>query len=184
MINNKKQYHDYINTEGQSVRFNGFLYRLIYSYITLQPIRRFLLLLRTSEYFMNCKRGIFNRLIHLLLKYHKYRLGLKLGFSIPENVAKKGLQLPHYGSIVINANTKIGENCRIHICTNIGTANKSSIAPVIGDNVYIGPGAKIYGEITIANNIKIAPNATVSKDFLAENVIIGGVPAKQISKSK
>ena len=86
MINNKKQYRDYINTEGQNVRFNWFLYRLIYSYITLQPVKRFLLLLRTSEYFMNCKRGIFNRLIHLLLKYHKYRLGLKLGFSIPENV--------------------------------------------------------------------------------------------------
>ena len=45
----------------------------------------------------------------------KYKLGLKLGFSIPENVAKKELQLPHYGSIVINTNTKIGENCRIHI---------------------------------------------------------------------
>ena len=184
MINNKKQYHDYINTEGQSVRFNGFLYRLIYSYITLQPIRRFLLLLRTSEYFMNCKRGIFNRLIHLLLKYHKYRLGLKLGFTIPENVANKGLQLPHYGAIVINANTKIGENCRIHICTNIGAANKSSIAPVIGNNVYIGPGAKIYGEITIANNIKIAPNAAVHKSFLEENISIGGIPAKQISQLK
>ena len=50
--------------------------------------------------------------------------------------------------------------------------------------IYIGPGAKIYGEITIASNIKIAPNAAVSKDFLMENVIIGGVPAKQISKSK
>ena len=184
MINNKKQYHKYICKEGQSVRFNWFLNRLIYSYITLQPTKRFLLLLRTSEYFMNCKRGIFNRLIHLLLKYHKYRLGLKLGFSIPENVAKKGLQLPHNGSIVINANTKIGENCRIHICTNIGAANKSSIAPVIGDNVYIGPGAKIYGEITIANNIKIAPNAAVHKSFYEENIIIGGVPAAQIIKSK
>lgn len=184
MINNKKQYHDFINTEGQSVRFNWFLNRLIYSYITLQPVKRFLLLLRTSEYFMNCKSGVFNRLIHLLLKYHKYRLGLKLGFTIPENVANKGLQLPHYGAIVINANTKIGENCRIHICTNIGAANKSSIAPVIGNNVYIGPGAKIYGEITIANNIKIAPNAAVHKSFLEENISIGGIPAKQIGQSK
>ena len=184
MIENKKEYQKYINTEGQSVRFNFFFNRLIYTYITFKPTYRFLLLLRTSEYFMNCKRGIFNRIIHFFIKYHKYRLGLKLGFSIPENVAKKGLQLVHYGSIVINANTKIGENCRIHICTNIGAANKSSKAPVIGDNVYIGPGAKIYGEITIASNIKIAPNAAVSKDFLMENVIIGGVPAKQISKSK
>jgi serine O-acetyltransferase len=182
MIDNKKKYQTYIKAEGQSLRFNWFFNRLIYSYITLQPIKRFLLLLRTSEYFMNCKKGIFNRLIHLLIKYHKYKLGLKLGFTIPENVAKKGLQLPHYGAIAINANTKIGENCRIHICTNIGAANKSSIAPIIGNNVYIGPGVMIYGAITIANNIKIAPNSAVSKDFLEENIIIGGVPAKHIIK--
>ena len=119
--------------------------------------------------------------ITLVLNIYIVSRGLTDGI---EKVAKKGLQLVHYGSIVINANTKIGENCRIHTCTNIGTANKSSKAPVIGDNVYIGPGAKIYGEITIASNIKIAPNAAVSKDFLMENVIIGGVPAKQISKSK
>jgi len=63
----------------------------------------------------------------------------------------------------------------------LGTSGKSSLAPVIGNNVYIGPGAKIYGNIEIADNISIATNAAVSKSFLEEGVIIGGVPARVIS---
>jgi len=182
MINSKEQYLQFLKAEQGVLRNYNFFY--VYFKTTFIPTKRFLLLLRTCEYLKNSSNIFFNKIIYLVIKYLKYKLGLKLGFSIPENVAKKGLQLPHYGAIVINANTKIGENCRIHICTNIGAANKSSIAPVIGNNVYIGPGAKIYGEITIANNIKIAPNAAVHKSFLEENISIGGIPAKQISKSK
>ena len=180
MIQSKTDYKEYVKLESMIIRYDHFFIRLITTYIDFQPNKRFLLLLRTSEYYMNCKNGFFNKVIHIFIKYHKYRLGLKLGFTIPENVAKKGLQLPHYGTIVINANTRIGENCRIHVCTNIGAANKSSMAPKIGNNVYIGPGVKIYGEIEIGNNIKIAPNAAVSKSFLEEYSIIGGVPAKII----
>ena len=180
MISSKNAYHEYILKE---CGHNSFLKCYILSYVQFLPTNRFLLLLRTSEYYMNCKSGFFNKIIHFFIKYNKYRLGLRLGFTIPENVAQKGLQLPHYGTIVINAKAKIGKNCRIHVCTNIGAANKSSVAPVIGDNVYIGPGVKIYGKITIANNTRIAPNAAVSKSFLEEGLLIGGVPAKIIKTS-
>lgn len=184
MILNKRIYKEYIEKECGNSRVSNFIIRIFITYFKFEANKRFLLLLRTSEYYINCKKGLINRIIHICVKYHKYRLGLKLGFTIPENVAKKGLQLPHYGTIVINANTRIGENCRIHVCTNIGTANQSSVAPKIGDNVYIGPGVKIYGAIEITNNIKIAPNAAVSKNFLEEFKIIGGVPAKVIGDFK
>lgn len=182
MIESHKEYKEFIKKEGSSIRFNNFLYHFLMSYLQFQPNKRFLLLLRTSEYYLNCKKGLLCKFVHIFIKYHKYRLGMKLGFSIPENVADKGLQLPHYGTIVINANTKIGKNCRIHVCTNIGTSNKSNIAPIIGDNVYISPGVKIYGAIKLASNIKIAPNAAVSMSFNEENVIVGGVPAKIIKR--
>ena len=65
-------------------------------------------------------------------------------------------------------------------CTNIGESGGVAGAPVIGDNVYIGPGAKVYGSITIASNVAIAANAAVGKSFLNENKIIGGVPAKEV----
>ena len=54
--------------------------------------------------------------------------------------------------------------------------------PVIGDDVYIGPGAKIFGDIAIGNNVSIGANAVVNKSF-PDDVIIAGIPAK-IIKSK
>lgn len=182
MIRSKSQYKEYIKIECVESNYNWFLIYYINTYIKFRPTSRFLLLLRTCEYYKNVKKGIFNKIIYFFIKYQKYKLGLKLNFTIPENVAGKGLQLPHYGSIVINANTKIGENCRIHICTNIGTSAGNSIAPIIGNNVYIGPGVKIYGEIKIANNISIAANSAVSKSFFEEGIIIGGIPAKVIKR--
>ena len=65
---------------------------------------------------------------------------------------------------------------------NIGTAaGVERRVPQIGNNVYIAPGVKIFGDIEIANGIAIGANAVVCKSFLEENVTIAGVPAKQIS---
>jgi len=92
-----------------------------------------------------------------------------------------GLAIVHIGTIVINPQARIGANCRIHVCTNIGTSTGSAVAPIIGDNVYIAPGVKIYGEITICNNVAFAANAAVSKSISEENCLYGGVPAKKIA---
>jgi serine O-acetyltransferase len=91
-----------------------------------------------------------------------------------------GLSLPHYGSIVINANCKIGENCRIQNNVNIGAPGGSNKAPIIGNNVYIGPGAVIYGDIVIADNCYIGANAVVNKSFTEPYSVIAGVPAKLV----
>jgi serine O-acetyltransferase len=109
-------------------------------------------------------------------------LSVELGFSIPENVFGPGLSIVHYGTIVVHKNAKVGKNCRIQACTNIGASGGTDDAPIIGDNVYIGPGAKIYGGITLANNIAVAANSCVNKNFLENNVLIGGIPAKIIKK--
>ena len=63
---------------------------------------------------------------------------------------------------------------------NIGASGGKKGAPTIGDNVYLGPGAKIYGEITLANNIAVAANACVGRSILEENIVVGGIPAKKI----
>lgn len=54
--------------------------------------------------------------------------------------------------------------------------------PVIGDNCYIGPGAKLFGDIRIGNNVAIGANSVVNKSF-EDNVTIAGVPAKIVNKS-
>jgi len=175
MIKTKDEYYEFLKVEQ---RYSGFWQN--YSSTLFRPTLRFLLLLRTCEYLRNAKTGYFWRMIYHWVKYQKYQSGIRLGFSIPENVVGKGLQLPHYGTIVINAKARLGEYCRIHACVNIGASGGGKKAPQIGDQVYIGPGAKIYGEIEIADRIAIAANAAVGKSFHNSDCLIGGVPAKEI----
>nr|WP_292372222.1 hypothetical protein [Methanosarcina sp. UBA411] len=51
----------------------------------------------------------------------------------------------------------------------------------MGNNVYIGPGAKIFGNITIADDIAIGANSVVNKSFYEKGISIAGVPAKKIN---
>ena len=78
---------------------------------------------------------------------------------------------------------RIGANCRILPCTFI--SNQAGLydgkAAKIGDNVYIGPGVIITGEITIADNIAIGANSVVNKSFFEPGITIAGAPAKKVS---
>ena len=65
---------------------------------------------------------------------------------------------------------------------NIGTkAGFGDLAPTIGDNCYIGPGAKLFGDIVVGNNVAIGANAVVNKSFRENDITVAGVPAKVIS---
>lgn len=151
-------------------------------YFKRDLIWKFQRLLRKAEYYKNVKskKSIFGKISYVFIKMKFKNLSLKLGFSVPENVFGPGLAIVHYGTIVVNARAKVGANCRIHVCTNIGESGGVAGAPHIGDNVYIGPGAKIYGAISIASNSVIAANAAVNKSVLTEGMLIAGVPAKVI----
>lgn len=136
----------------------------------------FIKALRFLEYCNNVNKAMFGGVIWLIAKYRFRKISIKLGYSIPINVFGPGLSLPHRGNIIVNPNTQIGENCRIHVGVNIG-AHKGK-APRIGNNVYIGPGAIIFGDVTIGDNISIGANATVNKSFYESNVVVAGTPAK------
>ncbi|WP_435132203.1 serine O-acetyltransferase [Formosa sp. A9] len=183
MIDSKKKYLQYLNDDKKALNINNSsFYFKITNFLIPGSIWKFQKLLRKLEYHHNCKNFGINKIYYFYLKYKFRKLSIKLGFSIPINVFGPGLAIVHYGTIVINRNTKVGKNCRIHACTNIGASGGSQKAPQIGDNVYIGPGAKIYGDIIIANNCTISANAVVNKSFLNENMMIAGIPAKEIKK--
>lgn len=147
-------------------------------------IWRFEILMRWREYLTNVSKGLFCsicfRIADAFLHYLYKRRSIKLGFSIPLNTFGPGLAIVHYGTIVVAENSVIGCNCRIHEGVTLGATNKSFMAPILGDNVFIGSGAKIIGNVHIASNTQIAANAVVIKDI--EQVgTWGGVPAKLIS---
>ncbi len=145
-------------------------------------IWRYEVLLRKCEYYSNIKATPIRKITLILLKMKKIKLGALCGFDIPINTTGKGLCLAHIGPVIISKYAIIGENCKIHAGVNIGAdARKFDAAPIIGDNVYIGPGAKLYGKIVVANNIAIGANAVVNQSFVTPSVTIGGIPGKVIS---
>lgn len=147
-------------------------------------IWRYEILLRKCEYYINTHktRCLWGGVNYLFCKYRFKRIGVLCGFSIQPNCIGKGLCIAHIGPIVVNGYSRIGENCRIHVGVNIGAdARISNAAPKIGNNVYIGPGAKLFGNIVIADNIAIGANAVVNKSFNEKGISIGGIPAKKIS---
>lgn len=137
----------------------------------------YLFYLRHVEYYMNIPSLCGN----IKLSYYRFmfrKAGRQLGYSIGVNSCGPGLSLPHYGTIIISAEARLGANCRVHACVNIGASAGSKKAPQIGDNVYIGPSCVLFGDIHIANNVTIGANATVNKSFEQEHVVIAGTPAK------
>lgn len=182
MIRSKEDYLRYLDQDRKALGIiNHTLKGQLISFVSPNPIWNFQKTLRKLEFYTNCKNKGFFKLYKLFLKLKFKRISLKLGFSIPINVFGPGLAIVHYGTIVVNSATRVGENCRMHACVNIGASGGEKEAPQLGDNVYIAPGAKIYGNITIPNNTAIGANAVVNKSFNKEHTMIAGVPAKIIS---
>ena len=144
-------------------------------------IWKFEILLRKVEYYINCKSGVFATIVRKYYKFRFHNLSVKLGFSIPPNVFAEGLAIPHYGTIVVHANAKIGRNCRLQEGVNIGATSGSHEAAVIGDNCFFGSGAKIIGAVKIADDVAVGAGAVVTKDITEPGTTWAGVPAKKIS---
>jgi serine O-acetyltransferase len=90
------------------------------------------------------------------------------GIAIPRRARiGGGLYIGHFGGIFLNGQTVIGRNCVISQGVTIGDNGGS---PVIGDDVYIGPGAKVFGPIRVGHNVKIGANAVIHAD-LPDNAV-------------
>ena len=97
-----------------------------------------------------------------------------------------GLHLPHLGFIVFGTGTVIGSNCTICHGVTIGHASGRNKpgggVPVLGNRIYIGPGAIILGDITIGNDALIGAGAVVVKSVPPRGVVVGN-PARLIAQS-
>lgn len=140
------------------------------------PVYRWERLLRRCEYWENCRRETIWFPYRVWLRWRFQRRSVALGLSIPLNTCGPGLCVLHYGSVVVSRHAKIGGGCVLNSCVNIG-AHKGG-APVIGDDVYLGPGAKLFGPIRVADGVKVGANAVVCSDCGDEGAVLVGVPAE------
>jgi serine O-acetyltransferase len=103
-----------------------------------------------------------------------HRMLVKWGIQIDaEANIGEGLLIYHFGGIFVGSGVTIGENLTISHNVTIGQAGDGERrgAPIIGENVYIAPGANISGKIRIGNNVKIGANAVVNKD-VPDNALV------------
>lgn len=188
MIETRQDFDYYVKCDQKALGLNIGLKQKIKAFIC-PAIWKYQYLLRKYEYLSNKREKNFIQKISKAITGLRYeRLGIKLGFSVPVNAFGPGLALCHVGTIVINSHAKFGSNTRVHAGVNVGTSAgldenghfDNTNAPTFGNNVYIGPGAKIFGKITIGDNVAIGANAVVNKN-VPSNVTVGGIPAKIIS---
>jgi serine O-acetyltransferase len=121
----------------------------------------------------------FRQFVSVMLHRYSIRYGISIS---PDTIIGSGFYIGHFGGIVINQNVVIGNNCNISQDVTLGQINRGARTgcPVIGDNVYIGPGAKIIGGIRVGDHAAIGANAVVVDD-VPPATAVGGIPARVLS---
>ena len=126
--------------------------------------------------------GLRHLLLFVCLIWQKM-LEILTGISIPASVQiGHSFYIGHFGGIILNANSKIGDNCNISQGVTIGvsgTGEKRGV-PVIGSNVYIAPNSVVAGKIIVGDDVVIGACSLVNKDVESGSVMLGN-PAVMIS---
>jgi serine O-acetyltransferase len=91
-----------------------------------------------------------------------------------------GLVLYHPTGVVIGPGCRIGARATIMQGVTLGSdavAGGSGGSPAVGDDVFVGPGAALFGPIEIGDRVRIGANSVVSSSF-GSDVVIAGAPAR------
>ncbi|WP_232224054.1 serine O-acetyltransferase [Gillisia sp. CAL575] len=105
------------------------------------------------------------------------------GISLPYSATiGDKFYIGHFGGIIINSQSVIGNNCNISQGVTVGVSGvgKYRGVPIIGNNVYIGANAVIAGNVKIGDNVVIGANSLVTSS-VEKNTTVLGVPAVKVS---
>ena len=153
---------------------NGNVIRSFISRYFFEPGFRFVVWLRLTRYFYLRKSLLFYP-ARMILKYysHKYHFDISYRAQIGP-----GLQIAHFGYIIVMSNTTIGAGCRLRPGGVFGKKlTQETKGAVVGDNVEFGVGAKIVGAVHIGDNVIIGANSVITHD-IPSDVSVAGAPAR------
>jgi serine O-acetyltransferase len=137
-----------------------------------------LIVYRFGRWRYRLRPALLRKCFSLLYKIAFKWVQIITGIELPcEAEIGRNFVIDHFGGIIISGYAKFGDNCRIRNGVVVGLKRVDEPrAPVIGNNVDIGAGAKILGPISIGNNVFIGANAVVLSD-IPDNCIAAGIPA-------
>lgn len=119
-------------------------------------------------------RKVFSLFYWIAYKWIQIVTGIELPCEVEIG---RNFVIDHFGGIIISGYARFGDNCRIRNGVVVGLRRvEDPVAPVIGNNVDIGAGAKVLGRISIGDNVAIGANAVVLTDVPDDCMAIG-VPA-------
>ncbi|MBK6831558.1 MAG: serine acetyltransferase [Flavobacteriales bacterium] len=139
---------------------------------------------RTEFHFNTARKGDpFGWIARKYWSWRLHRQSIRCGFEIPLNLFGPGLSLSHRGTIIIHPATRVGANCRLNVNVTIGPrpGPPPEIGPVLGDNIYVGAGARVFGDIVLGDNLVIGANAVVNRSFPEGHMTVAGAPARKVS---
>lgn len=119
------------------------------------------------------------------LVYHSWRQWVEMATGIcisSDATIGPGLYIGHMGQIIVHTDAVIGRDCNLSQGVTIGLGQRDGHwgVPVIGDRVYVAPGAKVFGPIRLADGTVVGANAVLNRDT-EENAVVAGNPAQVIS---
>lgn len=163
------------------------LYR-IYGRVRVSVIDRlrFSAEIKYIYYFRQCQ--YWDGKSRLIWAYYRFRLARnsnKSHIQIPwMTKIGRGFYISHTGRVIINPRAIIGENCNIATGVTIGMENRGTRkgSPIIGNKVWIGTNAVIVGNITIGDDVLIAPNAYVNFEVPSHSIVVGN-PSRIIHRN-
>ena len=120
-------------------------------------------------------RFFFRQIFWYLHRYVRNSYGIEImrGAQIGRRV-----RFVHQGGIVIHLGSKIGDNCLIRHCVTLGARSRkhSKSAPTLKNNVEVGVGAVIIGDVIVGENAIIGANTVVATDVPANGIVIPSMP--------
>ncbi len=127
------------------------------------------------------KWRIFSKIGTLWLLHQQHRTGIELSH---QTEIGPGVYIPHAGAIVINGKCKIGSNLYLSHDVLLGKAHAGPRqgVPTVGDDVYLGPGARLLGKLHVGDNAAIGANAVVLNDIPSDSFAVGA-PAKVVKNT-
>lgn len=137
---------------------------------------------RISSFFLSVKIPVIKQvfqLIHWLLSKPVIWLS-GVDINARQKIGK-GFVIHNFSNIVIDA-AAIGEGLTINQGVTIGPDWRNNGKPLLGNNVFVGSGATILGNITVGDDVVIAANAVVTKNITDKSVVAGN-PGMVIKKN-